>query len=385
MTADITKIRLRQVWTIARIELSRAFFSKRALWVYILAGIPALIFGYHAVNLTIREHRYSGRGVTPAQTLATIPKGASVEEALRIAPNPVDENRWHSRRFKVGKKEHAPRAEGSEQVDENRDEERDREDVEARLLTYYDGTQLTVLRFENGKLQGSRSHQFKDFPQDRLVYAGIFQFFYLRLAVFFGCLGIFMNLFRGEMLDKTLHYWFLTPVRREVLLAGKYLAGLIAAVVIFGGGAVLSYAAMLWPQNGVELQAFWAAAGLNHMVWYTAAAMLGCLGYGSVFLASGLLLRNPIVPAVVILVWESVNGFLPALLQKLSVLYYLQSICPEAAPVDNGAPALIRLLLAPAAPASHLVAVLGLLAVTALVLWAASRAVLRVEIDYGTE
>ena len=42
-----------------------------------------------------------------------------------------------------------------------------------------------------------------------------------------------MNLFRGEMLDKTLHYWFLAPARREVLLAGKYLAGLIAAVVIF--------------------------------------------------------------------------------------------------------------------------------------------------------
>ena len=41
---------------------------------------------------------------------------------------------------------------------------------------------------------------------------------------FFGCLGIFMNLFRGEMLDKTLHFWFLMPVRREVLLAGKYVA-----------------------------------------------------------------------------------------------------------------------------------------------------------------
>ena len=42
--------------------------------------------------------------------------------------------------------------------------------------------------------------------EDRTVYAGIFQFFYLRLAIFFGCLGIFMNLFRGEMLDKTLHF-----------------------------------------------------------------------------------------------------------------------------------------------------------------------------------
>ena len=40
-------------------------------------------------------------------------------------------------------------------------------------------------------------------------------------------MGIFSNLFRGEMLEKTLHYYYLTPLRREVLVAGKYLAGLV--------------------------------------------------------------------------------------------------------------------------------------------------------------
>ena len=101
-------------------------------------------------------------------------------------------------------------------------------------------------------------------------------------------------------------------------------------------------------------------------------------------LAAGLLLRNPIIPAAVILLWESVNGFLPATLQKLSVFYYLQSLCPETALPDEGS-AFLRLLLAPAAPASKTLAVLGLLAVTALVLWVASRAVRRIEINYGAE
>jgi hypothetical protein len=40
--------------------------------------------------------------------------------------------------------------------------------------------------------------------------------------------------------------------------------------------------------------------------------------------------------------------------------------------MDAGAPLLIRLLMAPAEPPSAAVAVLGLLGVTALVLWAAS-------------
>ena len=46
-------------------------------------------------------------------------------------------------------------------------------------------------------------------------------------------MGIFSNLFRGEMLEKTLHYYYLTPMRRELLVAGKYLAGLAVALVLF--------------------------------------------------------------------------------------------------------------------------------------------------------
>ena len=64
-------------------------------------------------------------------------------------------------------------------------------------------------------------------PSNLLIFATIFRFYFLRLAVFFGCVGIFTNLFRGEMLDKSLHFYLLTPVRREILLAGKYLAGLL--------------------------------------------------------------------------------------------------------------------------------------------------------------
>ena len=140
-----------------------------------------------------------------------------------------------------------------------------------------------------------------------MIFAGIFQFFYLRLAIFFGCLGMFMYLFRGEMSNRTLHYWFLAPAPREVLLAGKFAAGLIASTVIFGGGALLAFAAMIWPHDPVELQAYWNAGGMAHAFWYVAAAVFGCVGYGSVFLAVGLYVRNPIIPAAVLLAWEGAS------------------------------------------------------------------------------
>jgi hypothetical protein len=87
----------------------------------------------------------------------------------------------------------------------------------------------------------------------------------------------------------------------------------------------------------------------------------------------------------VLLAWEGANGILPHALQKISILYYLQSLCPVSAPMDDEAPALIRLLAAPAAPASRPGAILGLLLLTAFVLWIAGRAVRRMEISYGTE
>src|SRR5678809_1471566 len=65
------------------------------------------------------------------------------------------------------------------------------------------------------------------------VYAAVYGGLILRTLVFFGCAWVFMNLFRGEVVDRSLHYYFLSPVRREVLVVGKYLSGLIATIVLF--------------------------------------------------------------------------------------------------------------------------------------------------------
>jgi ABC-type transport system involved in multi-copper enzyme maturation permease subunit len=353
-----TAFRLRQIWTIARLQLRRVFFSRRSFWVYALALFPSVMFLGHGLEVKLRQGRWDARA-TPAAALESIREGDRDEEVLKRAGEPIEDSS-----FRLGPEQDAPFG---------------------RHVRYFDGIRRWDLFFEAGVLQNINAHPLIDLEEDRQVFAAVFQYFYLRLAVFFGCLGIFMNLFRGEMLDKTLHFWFLVPARREVLLAGKYLAGLIAAVLIFTTGAMICFGLMLWPQDAAALEAFWRDHGPSHLFWYAAAAALGCVGYGSVFLAAGLLLRNPIIPAIVILLWEGVNGILPDVLQKLSVLYYVQSLCPVPAPTDQSAPLLVRLLMAPAEPPSAAVAVFGLLGVTALVLWAASRAARRLQINYGVE
>ena len=356
-----TTMRLRQAWTIAAMQLRRVFFSRRSLWVYALALFPTVAFLGHGVEVVLTRDSLSAQ-TTARALIAGVREGDTAEQVLQRVGQPISDRTTPARTLRDG-----------------------RELPERRYMMYFDGRSRWRLYFESGALTNKRSRLLIDFGDDRRVFAGVFQYFYLRLAVFFGCLGIFLNLFRGEMLDKTLHFWFLAPARREVLLLGKYLAGLIASVVIFSSGAALCFLVMLWPQESAELAAFWPDPGLSHLFWYCAAAALGCVGYGSVFLAAGLLLRNPIIPAVVILFWEGINSLLPAALQKLSVLYYVQSLTPVPAPTDPGAPLIIQLLMSPAVPPSAAGAVLGLFGLTALVLWVAAHAVRRLEIDYGTD
>src|SRR6476620_1939630 len=76
--------------------------------------------------------------------------------------------------------------------------------------------------------------EMENFSMVGQIFAGVYGALILRTLVFFGCAWIFMNLFRGEVVDRSLHYYFLAPVRREVLVVGKYLSGLVAAIVLFG-------------------------------------------------------------------------------------------------------------------------------------------------------
>jgi ABC-type transport system involved in multi-copper enzyme maturation permease subunit len=366
----MTALHLHQIWLVARLQLTRVFFSKRSFWVYGLAFFPCIPFLGHAIQTQFTRARYEGHAVS-ASVLESLHEGDTDAHVLARAGSSLEDSTFRAPRDLRARR----RSERTEESDV----------IAHRRLRYYDGQRVWNLDFEEGILKRIRSRALIDFADDRNVYAAIFQHFYLRLAIFFGCLGIFVNLFRGEMLDKTLHFWFLAPMRREVLLGGKYLAGIIAASVIFMAGAGISYGAMIWPQDPAQLAAFWQNQGLSHAFWYAASAALACLGYGSVFLAAGMLVKNPVIPAAGVLLWETINGALPAILQKFSILYYVSSLAPVPPPMDPDAPLLIRLLASPAAPPPAPLAILGLLALTAVILWASSVRVRSLEINYSTD
>ena len=210
-----------------------------------------------------------------------------------------------------------------------------------------------------------------------MFFAYLFQFI-LRFVVYAGCVWIFMNLFRGEVLDRSLHYYFLAPIRREVLVIGKFVSGWAAALLLFVGSTVVTMF-MLYANIGpvTAVRHLLLGPGFGQLFSYVSVTALACLGYGAVFLVIGLFLRNPIVPALLIFLWEQINPFLPALLKKISVIFYLKGLLPVA--IDEGPFAVI------AEPVSAWLAIPGLLIFTAAVLTAAGFRIRRTEIAYGSD
>src|SRR5207302_4669467 len=159
---------------------------------------------------------------------------------------------------------------------------------------------------------------------DTQVLAGIVQLYYFRLGIFFACMAIFTWLFRGEMVERTLHYQFLVPVKREVLVIGKFLAGTLISIFLFES-AVLACFYLTYDRFGAAGWSYiFDGPGLHQLGAYLLVTALTCIGYGSVFLALSLLFKNPIVPGLVLMGWETIAPILPAWAQRLSVTSYMR-------------------------------------------------------------
>ena len=207
-----------------------------------------------------------------------------------------------------------------------------------------------------------------------VIYSVFYNSLILRTVVFFGCAWIFMNLFRGEIVDRSLHYYFLSSVRREVLVAGKYLSGLLTSVILFTAVTVICMLLAFFPSSS---RFFLEGQGFNQLFWYVTITILACIGYGAFFLVVGLFVRNPIIPALLLYGWEWINFLLPPLLKKISVIHYLNSLVPV--PISEGPFAVV------AEPTPAWISIPGLLIVTALVLIAAGSRIHRMEVRYGSD
>jgi len=354
-----------QVKAVARLEIKKTFFARRGVWIYLVALAPVLLFGAGAA---IHAHQRSRNAGIARQNERRL----SYQDLLAVKTGMT--------------KEEIVSALGQPPLDQHWTEMQPDRPVAHEHLQYSDGQNQLYINLNDGKVASVDVQSEFNASESTVVYASIFQFFFLRLAVFFGCLGIFMNLFRGEVLDRSLHFYFLSPIRREVLMAGKFMAGLLATCTIFVTSEVLQIIAFLaqFPPNARDVYLY-QHHGLEHAAIYLGVTILGCIGYGAFFLVAGMFFRNPILPAAGILIWEGLNPFLPAVLKQISVIYYLKSLCPVDIPAAPGTSPFFALLIWNADPISAPVAIIGLLMVSVFALYISSIQVRRMEINYTSD
>ncbi len=210
------------------------------------------------------------------------------------------------------------------------------------------------------------------------LYATIFRAFILRLLVFFSCVAVFTRLVRGDLQEQVMHYYLLCPVKREVLLTGKYLAGVASVALCFIVSVTASYLTMFHASDPGSLEQFvLMGAGKAHLAAYLGITLLACFGYGAVFLLFGMLFKNPIIPSGIVLGLEYINFLLPPILKKFSVIFYLESLCPV--PIKES------IFSVAANPATVGVALLSLGLVVVIFLGISSRKFRKLEISKGGE
>ncbi|MFK7865441.1 MAG: ABC transporter permease [Pseudohongiellaceae bacterium] len=212
----------------------------------------------------------------------------------------------------------------------------------------------------------------------RELYGFTFSSLILGGVIFFGCAAIFTNLFRGEILDRSMHYYLLAPVRREIIVLAKYLAGLCAGCLLFSLSIVLSFLLLYLPY-GMEQLISDMSSGIvyQHLGRYLGITLLACMGYGSIFMATGLLMRNPFLPILIIAAWEAIHFILPPALKLFSIMFYLKGLLPI--PINEGPLAVI------VSPPPLWVSIIGMFGLSALAISLSIYLLKRLEVKYTDE
>jgi ABC-type transport system involved in multi-copper enzyme maturation permease subunit len=213
--------------------------------------------------------------------------------------------------------------------------------------------------------EGARAASTKDIFQTILIGA------YLHFAVFFSATLFGNSALRQEIDDQTLHYLYLQPVRRWVVVLGKYLGFLLMAVPIFCGAVILGQLLILLPY-GVD--------GLRNVL-FTASRLTGLLReclvvatalalFSAVFMAVGSVLKNLFV-VFIFYGWEQLSSLLPTTLKNYSLTYYFKHMMPNQA---GGRGAAFEILAEPPGTLQT-VLVLGLVFVVAMAVsfWQSNR------------
>jgi ABC-type Na+ efflux pump permease subunit len=153
---------------------------------------------------------------------------------------------------------------------------------------------------------------------------------YLRFIV--PVLGVFYgtSLIADEVEDKTITYLFTRPIARGSVVFGKYLAYLVATVLVVLPSVMILYFLVV-PTGGGSL-----AGSFIPLLKDLAILGIGLACYGALFAWVGAQFKHPLVTGLVFAFgWEQGIMLIPGYFKRFTIAYYLQGLVPHAMPQDS--------------------------------------------------
>jgi ABC-type transport system involved in multi-copper enzyme maturation permease subunit len=186
---------------------------------------------------------------------------------------------------------------------------------------------LTMMGIES--MKSGDDNFMSNINRARMIFGIVYSTFMLAAILYIGNALMFTSLVRGEILERSIHYPMLAPVRRDILILGRFVGGLISAFILFGLATIVCYLVIYLPFGMTRLITDLSSGiALEQLSTYLLMTFLACMGYGSVFMATGLVFRNPLIPVLAIAGWEIINFLLPPALKIISVVFYLKNLMP---------------------------------------------------------
>ena len=270
---EMTRQRVSQILAVIRLECSKTFFARRGLWVYLLAFAPVLLFAATPFTPAAAPDAQLARldrfAPPPAETLCSIQGG--------LHPRTGRTTAWRALLPTAPATSNPRECAGIWTIDTRMEES------VFILVSLRKGILKHFGTVDSGNT----------WTMDLTFSPPAFQSYYLRLAIFFGCVGIFTNLFRGEMLDKSLHFICCADAPARCFWPGNTSPDCLPrpSSLRRARRAVGRHAQRFRPRHIGRLISPVRVRG--SIFGYLAVTVLACIGYGGVFVAAGMFFPQP--------------------------------------------------------------------------------------------
>lgn len=160
---------------------------------------------------------------------------------------------------------------------------------------------------------------------------------FLHFGLYFAALTFGNSITREESDEQTLHYLFLQPAPRWVIVLGKLAAFIAMAAPVFVVALFLVHLCALLPFGGAGLKELFLGATMPRFLQMALTAIVALLVYSALFGGLAAAFRKPIF-GLVLYFWELATGFapLPEALKQVSLNYYLRELLPASARQETG-------------------------------------------------